>query len=1069
MFPLHNRLKCLAILALIILSMVAMTPGESNAQVKATPWWKQQKIRFMWGQWNLNRVDAADDNGIRLSRQHFRNVAQAGGTVYVEFRGMYGESNARLAKEFGMKYFAYAEAAMIPGLTGGRRAIAANGEPTDPKHPTCPLDETIYHHWLIDPYADGIRNDLIDGIHVDWEPYSGQGEPDICYCDDCFSHFMAVQKAGQNLPDAPNRAKWLKQRNLEQAYETVFTNRRIEMFGGIRQELHALKPDLIFSSYGLNYGRAPDFARGVHTADVPFVYVSSEHYTDHDFKPWWITDAARWRKEGYLYISGSWTQSLFGAQASQVSAARWIYEAAVDQDGVWVWFERQLDDEILRAFASADRQIRTAEHAVGKYILQGERDPNYVTTVEWSGRPELEQEIKQTTYHLNDEHLAHLSNVHTEWPIRLRIRFPRIPTRKIWTVCDPLSGSFYTHDGHSISWTSEQLQKGVTIALEPRSDAYLLISPAGGNEQVDHSQLIFTREFDTMPTHEVAAAQADPITHGTSGKIDATNPDDLAKTAETLLTLPKGGWHFRMDTADVGVKNRWYSPTFDHKGWSSIGIETFWGQAGGVGAGWYHRELIIPELPKDRRYFLHFGGVDEQLMLWIDGQPAGEHNLDADGWDKPFVLDVTKILKPGRHSFTMRVYNSAMAGGVWKPVTLLAVPIHGESLPAGLLYTATEPMGYVGAEGPSTIGNAIRFIDPSGTTTRLRHLKGHLWSPVFSPDARRIAYVHDAGGRGQIYVMNADGTGVKNISNNTFCDRFPVWSPDGTRIAMMSDRDGDWDIWIMNADGGNALKVGGNLGLDRAPNWSPDGKQIVWESHVSGMPDLWIAPVEGGTSRRLISADHFKAYEIAAERTTKDLKLTFSDNTLYLTNPKWSPDGKHIAAVMMGGAIVVFDADGSNMLQLRWLPYAANLCWSPDSTQLAADWRDAPYCTDHSGIIVMNADGTGEGTIGPNGSFNLGRNLVDVTPQGPRLAQTTYAGPVHTWYSHGSAEPRRPLKVFSSLAWSPDGRTLAFSSDLSTNGTFYIYTIPTTGGDPTRLNSTLSAWPQKVAWSNPRH
>ena len=56
------------------------------------------------------------------------------------------------------------------------------------------------------------------------------------------------------------------------------------------------------------------------------------------------------------------------------------------------------------------------------------------------------------------------------------------------------------------------------------------------------------------------------------------------------------------------------------------------------------------------------------------------------------------------------------------------------------------------------------------------------------------------------------------------------------------------------------------------------------------------------------------------------------------------------------------------------------------------------------------------------------------------------------------------MKTFTSLAWSPDGSTLAFSSDLDPSGAFYVYTISPRGGQPKRLDTTKSAWPNEIMW-----
>ena len=1045
--------------------LAAATQGAWSAE--GTPWWKEHKIRFMWGQWMHVRVRADDDWAVEAPREHFRNIAQAGGTVYVEFRGGYSPPNARFAREFGMRYFAHTEVIKIPE---GRRAIAATGEPTDPRKGTCPLDDAAYERWLIEPYIAGIREGLIDGIDIDWETYAGRGEPDNCYCDDCVSQFLKRRDIEAELPEKAARVSWLEERGLIGAWEDTFAQRRIEMFSNIRRKLHAVNPDLLFSSYGLGYGRALDFARAMNTPEAPFIYVSSQHYTDHDQQPWWESYGERWRKEGFLYIAGGWTQALFGAQVSQVSAARWIYEAAVNEDGCWLWFERELDDEILRAYAAADREIKTVERAVGELLLRGERDPSFVTAVEWTGRPELARAFVHRTYHLGPDHMAHISNVNTEWPVRVRVRFPRLVEDRFWTVRDPISEHYYTRDGRSPRWTTAELQSGVVVAMEPRSDIFLLVSPADEGLAVEPPRLVHSREFDTLPDHSRAAARAGAVTHfkdDSRAVIHDVELERLLSSAVELTRLPRDGWRLKMDQDDVGVGEQWFLPAAPLDGWTPVGIETFWGDKGGTGAGWYRADVDIPKLPAEGRIYLHFGAVDEELKLWIDGEYVDEYDRGPEGWDKPFAVDVTGKLRAGRRHFALRVHNSAFAGGVWRPVRVLARPAVRVGPSGRLTYTATEPMGYLGAEGKSSIGNAILSADADGRNqVRVRQVHGHLWSPRYSPDGSRIAFVHDAGGRGQIFVMNEDGAGAVNVSNNDFCDRAPVWSPDGQTIAFVSDREGDWDIWVMDADGGGQRRLAGNPGLDRAPAWSPNGRQIAWESHASGIPTIWVCDAEARNSRPAIAPDRPPKMEHVSGpgQRGETTRPTYADNTFYLRDPVWSPDGGRIAALAMGGGVVVVKADGSHLLSLRGFPYASDLCWSPDGTRLATAWRNAPYCTDRSGITVMSADGAGEGGTNPKGRFMLGRDIVDVSPDGPRLRQVTYIGSVHTWYSHGSAQPRTVLKTLTSLTWSPDSKTLAFSSDMHPSGAFHVYTIPVGGGEPKRLDATMSAWPNEIMW-----
>src|SRR5947199_2152856 len=72
---------------------------------------------------------------------------------------------------------------------------------------------------------------------------------------------------------------------------------------------------------------------------------------------------------------------------------------------------------------------------------------------------------------------------------------------------------------------------------------------------------------------------------------------------------------------------------------------------------------------------------------------------------------------------------------------------------------------------------------------------------AYSPDSTKIAFMNNYDGDYEICVMNADGTGIKQLTKNSSIDVYPTWSPDGRKIAFASNRDGDDDTWGMNADG----------------------------------------------------------------------------------------------------------------------------------------------------------------------------------------------------------------------------------------------------------------------------
>ncbi len=1030
--------------AIIVAALLIAILAQGALCADKTPWWKQQKIRFMWGCWAPTGTEVPD--------QVMKNAAQCGATVFAEL-WVYNEVDARKAKKLGMQYFAGSQARYpLWDAAGGRSWVGENGKSDDQQSEgkywvKCPLDEAVYERWLVTPILAGAKEGIVDGISVDWEAPGYASTP--CYCDDCFAKFLEFKGIKEALPEKAKRFELIKDLGLVQAYEDYFHQRRFDMYTSLRKKLQAVNPDFLFASYDMLY---TDFTRALSTPEAPFIILDARHYYYDDRKPWWESYSHRLRQEGYLYIPGGWDNAILGAQVSQVSAAQWIYETSINEDGCWMWFEHELTNDMLRAYSSADQRLRTVQDRVGKYLFNGKRDSNFVTASEWSGRPELQQAVLSCTYQLGNEFLAQVNNVDAEWPLRARLRFPYLPAGQRWIVRDAMSDQYYSRDGKSSVWTTAELLAGVVVPMEPRSDLYVLISPAKGTPKVDANHLMFSREFEVHPSFEAASAKA--------GVVKGNG-----------FNLPKDGWKFKMDAADAGIKAKWFEPSSPLDGWVPISTESFWGGKGGDGAGWYRGDVNIPALPEGKPVFLHFGAVDEELMLWVDGVFAGEHNIGPTGWDQPFSIDVTGKLTPGKHHLAMRVFNSSAAGGIWKPISIQDSAT-GEGGGMGdigtdrLVYTATEPiakeqMAFEGGCGVGTLtSNTIHTINGDGTNqVRVRQLHGDLWSPSYSPDGRKIAFVHETTGRGQVFVMNSDGTDAVNISKNEFCDRSPVWSPDGGKIAFVSDRQGDWDIWVMNSDGSGQKKLAGNAGQDRAPAWSPAGTKLAWESRASGMPNIWVCDADGRNPHQLIASDKpLKLQEARAYLTppaTVDVKPDFPDNAFYLTDPVWAPDSKRIACTGLSGGnmVAVIDVDGSRMSEvIPWITGAANLTWSPDGARLAGTLRTAPSESERSGVFVVNADG-----------LENYRWLVDVTPTGPRLGGATRMG-MNTWYSNGSAQPRRVIKTFENLAWSPDGKKLAFSSDMDPTGAFYVYTISPEGGSPTRLDSTQSAWPNEIAW-----
>ena len=108
-----------------------------------------------------------------------------------------------------------------------------------------------------------------------------------------------------------------------------------------------------------------------------------------------------------------------------------------------------------------------------------------------------------------------------------------------------------------------------------------------------------------------------------------------------------------------------------------------------------------------------------------------------------------------------------------------------------------------------------------------------------------IAFESDRDGDVEIFVMNADGTEVRQLTDNDSFDWGATWSPDGDSIAYASSRDGDSEIFVMNADGTEVRQLTDNDDGDIAPIWSSDGDSIAYASSRDGDFEIFVMNADG--------------------------------------------------------------------------------------------------------------------------------------------------------------------------------------------------------------------------------
>ena len=198
-------------------------------------------------------------------------------------------------------------------------------------------------------------------------------------------------------------------------------------------------------------------------------------------------------------------------------------------------------------------------------------------------------------------------------------------------------------------------------------------------------------------------------------------------------------------------------------------------------------------------------------------------------------------------------------------------------------------------------GGTLWLMDKDGEQQRAIHdIEG---DPVvlglsWSPDGNKIAFFSEKkkNVESDVYVVDADGKGLRNLTDRQGFDGWPTWHPSGQRLAFTSDRDGNLEIYTMSAQG----VVGGNLTNDAVPDqmpaWSPDGRKIAFATkRGKTLGDIWVMDPSGGNLQKL--TDH----------RGQDIEPRFSldSNKIAWTTRRFGE-----------GVIMAMDADGQNKLQI---------------------------------------------------------------------------------------------------------------------------------------------------------
>jgi TolB protein len=243
-----------------------------------------------------------------------------------------------------------------------------------------------------------------------------------------------------------------------------------------------------------------------------------------------------------------------------------------------------------------------------------------------------------------------------------------------------------------------------------------------------------------------------------------------------------------------------------------------------------HAVNMDPTFSPDGSEFIYIemiAGKEQLFRVGLDGKNSRQlTNDDADHEDPAWSPDGKKVafvwIKDGREQ--IHVMN-ANGSGI-EPLTPAEIKTIHPSWARdskSLIYCTDDDL-----KPPKKNDAEIYTIDLA-TRHVTKVIEGGVNTfPVWSPDAKKIAFRRMLGENSEVFVANADGSAARNLTNDPAFDGWPDWSPDGSMIAFASNRGRSYEIYIMNADGSAVRKVAATEGRATSPKWSKDGKTIYF-------------------------------------------------------------------------------------------------------------------------------------------------------------------------------------------------------------------------------------------------
>ena len=423
----------------------------------------------------------------------------------------------------------------------------------------------------------------------------------------------------------------------------------------------------------------------------------------------------------------------------------------------------------------------------------------------------------------------------------------------------------------------------------------------------------------------------------------------------------EGGGIFEMGATGENVKRLTsfgYNPTWSPDG-KEIVCSTGWflrpedtgmsgsGQLFRVSIATGEKRLITGKIDSPKQP--HWSRHGNRIAFWqIPGGRRDIWTVAAGGGDpvpvtKDQYVDWNPVWSPGGHY----LYFSSDRGGSMNLWRIRIDETSGKTLaPPEPVTTPSPSSGFITF---SRDGHQLAYVqqarnwniykvgfDPSrgatvGPAVPVTQGSKEVAFPDVSPDGQWIAFTSRLKPE-DVFVVKIDGTGLRQLTDDTYADRVPRWSPDGKQIAFMSNRSGQWQIWTIKPDGSGLEQVtdapapGGAI----IPIWSPDGARLVGQPRGGGgMP-----------------------FVIHTRKPWKDQSpevLPAGESGAAFTAWSWSADGRKLAGALLredgsSQGVTVYSLDSHKYKRLA--PFGEWAHWLPDSRRLIFYYQGKAYLID---------------------------------------------------------------------------------------------------------------------------